>query len=188
MLRHPLQGWEDLPSPYLSGRSYQQEYPRRWPWPLAAGAGFVAVLGYVLLSDDPAPGLSRRGWLTLALAALLLVQLSLHRRNGGGGWLARVTAEYAVVALLAVLLTLAATGVELEPRLSGQAAKQQTAKQQAVSRPSGRPGARATGEGCPPVRQVFAWVGCLWGQANPPQPKPGRALALSPPPPTRRTP
>jgi len=187
MLRHPLQGWDELSRPYLPGRPYQSDYyRRRWPWPLAAGAGFAAVLAYVLLRDDPDPGLSRRAWLTLALAALLLVQLSLHRASGGGRWLARVTAEYAVVALLAVLLaTTAAAGVQLP------AAKQ----------PAGRPTTAATTAAgpCPSPVQVRAWLACIWRQAAqqagnrrpPPTTKPkGHARARSPIPPdpsTRRT-
>ncbi len=140
------------------------------------------MLGAVLLSDDPHPGLSRRGWLTLTLAALLLVQLSIHRR-GGGRWLARVTAEYAVVALLAVLLATAVAG-ELRP---------------AANQPAGRPTTAATtaAGACPSPAQVPAWLACIWRQAaqkaddlrppstTTPTPK-GRAHSPVPPDPSSR--
>jgi hypothetical protein len=72
--------------------------------------GFLAVTGFVLRHDDPAPGLSWRGLLTVALAAAVVGLLTLHRRYGPRP-LARALAEYAVVFLLAVLV--ATTGVPL---------------------------------------------------------------------------
>jgi hypothetical protein len=57
---------------------------------------------------------SGRGWLTIALACLVVVLLGAHRA-GGAGWLARVVAEYAVVALLAVLLATTGTPAPTRP-------------------------------------------------------------------------
>jgi hypothetical protein len=75
----------------------------RWLWPT------VAVTGFVLGHDDSAPGLSRRGLLTIALAAAVVVLLTI-RRAAGPGPLTRALFEYAVVFLLAVLL--ATTGLD----------------------------------------------------------------------------
>jgi hypothetical protein len=83
----------------------------RWLWPTLAVGGFLAVTGFVLRHDDPAPGLSGRSLLTVALAAAVVVLLTLHRRYGPRP-LARALAEYAVVFLLAVLV--ATTGVPLD--------------------------------------------------------------------------
>jgi hypothetical protein len=82
--------------------------------------GFLAVTGFVLRHDDPQPGLSRRGLLTVALAAAVVGLLSLHRRWGPRP-LARAAFEYAVVFGLAVLV--ATTGVPLDqpPAPSSQA-------------------------------------------------------------------
>jgi hypothetical protein len=82
----------------------------RWWWPALATGGFLAVAGFVLGHDDPAPGLSGRGLVTIALAAAVVVLLSI-RRTAGPGPLARAMAEYTLVALLAGLL--ATTGLPL---------------------------------------------------------------------------
>jgi hypothetical protein len=84
----------------------------RWLWPTLATGGFLAVAGFVLGHDDPAPGLSRRGLAAIALAAVVVVLLSI-RRTAGPGPLARAIAEYTLVALLAGLL--ATTGLQLAP-------------------------------------------------------------------------
>jgi hypothetical protein len=83
----------------------------RWWWPTLAVAGFLALAGFVLGHDDPAPGLSHRGLLTIALAAVVVVVLTI-RRAAGPGPLARAIAEYTVVFLLAVLV--ATTGVTVD--------------------------------------------------------------------------
>jgi hypothetical protein len=74
-----------------------------------------AVLGLGLVVVGWLAGLtgSGRGWLTIALAWLVVLLLGVHRA-AGAGWLARVVAEYAVVALLAVLLV-TATGAPQPP-------------------------------------------------------------------------
>jgi hypothetical protein len=104
-------GWAPLVDPgprYLhSARSVG-----RWLWPTLAVSGFLAVTGFVLGHDDPTPGLSGRGLLTVALAAAVVALLTLHRRYGPRP-LARALAEYAVVFLLAVLV--ATTGIPLNP-------------------------------------------------------------------------
>ena len=82
----------------------------RWLWPTLAVTGFLVVVGFVLRHDHPAPGLSQQGLLTIALAALVVVLLTL-RRAAGPGPLARALAEYAVVFVLAVLVAI--TGVDL---------------------------------------------------------------------------
>jgi hypothetical protein len=104
-------GWAPLVDP---GPSYLHSARSvgRWLWPTLAVSGFVAVTGFVLGHDDPAPGLSGRGLLTVALAAAVVALLTLHRRYGPRP-LARALVEYAVVFLLAVLV--ATTGVPLDP-------------------------------------------------------------------------
>jgi hypothetical protein len=107
-------GWDPLPDPGpLPLRAAGSL--RRWWWPISAIVGFLAVVGYVFV-HDPQPGLSNRGWLTITLAAVVVVLLTAHRASRGGpprAPLARALAEYAVVALLAVLLVTA--GAEQQP-------------------------------------------------------------------------
>ena len=97
-----MPGWAPLidpgPAPLHAVRSVG-----RWLWPTVAVTGFLALTGFVLSHDDPAPGLSRRSLLTIALAALVVVLLTIHRRYGA--WpLTRALVEYAVVFLLTVLI------------------------------------------------------------------------------------
>jgi hypothetical protein len=82
----------------------------RWWWPALAVAGFLTLAGFVLGHDDPAPGLSQRSLLTIALAAIVVVLLTI-RRAAGPGPLARAMAEYTLVAVLAGLL--ATTGLDV---------------------------------------------------------------------------
>ena len=88
----------------------------RWWWPTLAVAGFLAVTGFVLGHDDPTPGLSQRGLVSIALAAAVVVLLTI-RRAAGPGPLTRALAEYTVVALLAALL--ATTGVDVDQPPAG---------------------------------------------------------------------
>jgi hypothetical protein len=101
----PLPGWTPLldhgPLPLRAAGSVA-----RWWWPTLAVTGFLAVAGYVTGHD---PSLSQRGLLTIALAALVVVLLTIHR-GAGPRRLARAAAEYTAVALLAALLTLTAAG------------------------------------------------------------------------------
>jgi hypothetical protein len=123
-----LPGWAPLldpgPFPLQAARSLG-----RWLWPTLAVSGFLAVVVQVLDHDPSVPGLSYRGLLTVALAAVVVVLLTLHRRNGPGP-LARAMAEYTVVAVLAGLLAAAGTGVDQQPAdhpASGQARAQAAA-------------------------------------------------------------
>jgi hypothetical protein len=149
---------------------------------LCMAAVAVFVLAFVLDNDDPRqPGLSPRSWLMLALSAVLLVLLSLHHRYGARQ-LVRTLAEYALVALLAVLVTLTALPAANQPPSKPAAGRKATAA------------AKAAGDACPPAWQVPAWLACWWQQANqwreansPAKPKHGHALSHSPIPSTRRT-
>jgi hypothetical protein len=91
----------------------------RWLWPTLAVSGFLVVTGLVLGHDDPAPGLSRRGLLTIAVAAMVVVLLTI-RRVAGPGPLARALFEYAVVFLLAVLLATTGVNVDQAPARGNQ--------------------------------------------------------------------
>jgi len=82
----------------------------RWLWVIVAGGGFLCVLSWVLTHDTaPGIGLSLRSWLTLGLAALVVVLLSAYRA-AGLRLLLRAVAEYTVVAVLAVLLATTTAG------------------------------------------------------------------------------
>jgi hypothetical protein len=109
------QGWsplvDDGPAPLQAARSVG-----RWLWPTLAVTGFLTVAGFVLTHDDPTPGLSGRGLLTITLAAAVVVLLTI-RRTGGPRPLTRALFEYAVVFLLAVLV--ATTGVDLDQAPTG---------------------------------------------------------------------
>ncbi len=169
-----------------------------WLWRLALAIGFVVVVAAVAGHDDPRPGLSDRSWLTLGLAAALVGLLLAHQRAGVVALL-RALAEYSVAVLLAVLLATgpgafapAATHPAHPPGRAGAHATARTGQRAATARASERAAAagKRAARGCPPVRQVLAWVGCLWHQANPSPTKP-KPKALSPTPavpPARRSP
>ena len=117
----PPAGWG--PPPDGPRWSTTAPSPSRPPARSAAGCGrpwrstgFLVVTGFVLGHDDPAPGLSLRGLCTIALAAAVVVLLTL-RRTAGPGPLARALFEYAVVFLLAVLV--ATTGIDLDQAPAG---------------------------------------------------------------------
>jgi hypothetical protein len=103
-------GWAPLvdhgPLPLHTARSVG-----RWFWFTLAIAGFLVVTGFVFAHDDPTPGLSLRGLLTIALAATVVVLLTI-RRSAGPGPLTRAVFEYTVVFVLAVLV--ATTGIPLD--------------------------------------------------------------------------
>jgi hypothetical protein len=148
----------------------------RWLWPTVAVGGFLAVAGFVLGHDDPHPGLSDRGVLTVALAAVAVALLSI-RRAAGPGPLARAMAEYTVVALLAALL--ATTGIAIDQPPAG-------AKKVSVG-PDHRPALVKTIDG------FRDWLAAWWQWADQeydrrtrassttiPKPPEGRAMAPSP--------
>jgi hypothetical protein len=126
--------------PILPHAVYQQGsdwLPPPWParvvWPTTVAVAFLLTLGWVFRTDDPTPGLSDRGWLTLLAAVVVLVLLCIHRAAGPRR-LTRVLAEYATAALLAVLLVTAAAAQAQPGDLAGD---QAPARQHA-----GRPGLR----------------------------------------------
>jgi hypothetical protein len=105
-----LPGWAPLIDP--GPRSlHAARSVGRWLWPTLAVGGFLAAVAYSFAPDDPAPGLSHRGLLTIALAAAVVILLTL-RRSAGPGPLARAVVEYTVVFVLAVLV--ATTGVPVD--------------------------------------------------------------------------
>jgi hypothetical protein len=201
---HPRIGWGQPPagwgSPHLPGwgplvdpgpRSLQAaRWAGRWLWPTLTVSGFLATVAFTFAHDDPAPGLSHRGLLTIALAALVVVLLTIHRRYGPGP-LARAMAEYAVVALLAALL--AAGGMGQRPPDHATPAKADQAKATPATKPKTE---AAAGDDRPAVLRVAAkvvravtgaaaWLADLWRQAdqtNPPTR--GQAMAASPRSPT----
>jgi hypothetical protein len=121
-------GWAPLVDPG-PGYLHAARSVGRWLWPTVAVTGFLTVTGFVVGHDDPAPGLSQRSLLTIALAAVVVVLLTI-RRAAGPGPLARALFEYAVVFLLAVLV--ATTGVTTNPppadtKQAGAAADQRPA-------------------------------------------------------------
>jgi hypothetical protein len=167
-----LPGWGPLvdpgPRPLQAARSVG-----RWFWPTMAISGFVAVVAYTFAHDDPTPGLSQRGLLTIALAAVVVVLLTIHRRYGPGP-LARALAEYTVVAVLAGLLVAAGAGVDQQPADHARSANAGQAKTKPAATPkSGAP----AGDDRPAVIQagakvvravtgVVGWLVDLWRQAD----------------------
>jgi hypothetical protein len=168
----PFPGWDPLPDPGLLPFRAASSL-RRWWWPTLAVVGFLAVVGYVFRHDDPRPGLSDRGWLTLALAAVVVVLLTAHRAGRDRpprAPLARALAEYAVVALLAVLLATAggpppASGVE-----DGAAGRRPSTERPAVRRPPAEHGDTSTASRRPGIVRVVTgvrdWLAELWHAAN----------------------
>jgi hypothetical protein len=141
----------------------------RWWWPTLAVAGFLAVAVYVTGHD---PSLSQRGLGTIALAALVVVLLTVHR-SAGPSRLARAAAEYSAVALLAALLTLTAAGAQqlATPAAKGDAKQAATARAEASQ---DRPWVlrvaagvvRAVTKAIRAVTGAARWVAHVWRQAN----------------------
>jgi hypothetical protein len=141
----------------------------RWWWPTLAVAGFLAVVVYVAGHD---PNLSQRGLLTIALAALVVILLTIHR-SAGPSRLARAAAEYTVAALLAALLALPAAGNQqpVTPAAKGEGKHPATARAEASQ---DRPrvlrvvtGAiRAVTRAVRAVTGAAGWLVDLWRQAD----------------------
>jgi hypothetical protein len=149
-----------------------------WLWRLALTLGFLVLVAAVVGHDDPRPGLSDRSWLTLGLAAALVGLLSVHRLAGVVPLL-RALAEYGVVALLVVLL---ATGPGAFAPAAKHAPGRPGGHATAPARERAATTARQASHDCPPVRELPAWVACLWRQAQDahrptPTPDPSRALS-----------
>jgi hypothetical protein len=164
----------------------------RWWWPTLALAGFGTVAGFILGHDQPDPNLSTRGLLTIALAAVVVVLLSIHRAAGPGR-LARATAEYAVVAVLTALLILAG-GLDQPPsNPTGSSAKNE-AKQAGTSKPNPKAGedqpgflrvaaavTRAVTKAIRAVTGAVGWLVDLWRQAGATTDHPRRPPATTKP-------
>jgi hypothetical protein len=178
-------GWDPLsdpgPLPLRAAGSLA-----RWWWPISAVVGFLAVVAYVL-GHDPQPGLSNRSWLTITLAAVVVLLLTVHRAGRGGqprAPLARALAEYAVVALLTVLLATAGAGRPPAQQVENQADQQSTERpadrrsldgQADTTSADRRPGiVRA-------VTGVGHWLAELWRDAS-------EQADRRPPPPSTTTP
>jgi len=181
----PLPGWSPLvdhgPLPLRMAGSLA-----RWWWPTLALAGFGIVIGFVAGHDHPAPGLSTQGMLTVALAAAVVVLLTIHRR-GGPGPLARAVAEYTVVALLATLLA-PGVGIDQQPighPASGQARAQAAAgeDQPAVLR-AVTTVLRASAKVVRGMTGAVRWLVDLWHRADQQATAKGEAMAAQPPSPT----
>jgi hypothetical protein len=149
----------------------------RWWWPILALAGFSAVVGLVLGHDHPTAGLSTRDLVTITLAALVVVLLTLHRAAGPGP-LTRAVAEYTVVAVLADLLVADVSGVD-QPSTSGIPAAKAEARPAAPAKPNleagqDQPGvlrvavgvARAVTKTIKAVTGAAGWLVDLWRRAG----------------------
>jgi hypothetical protein len=185
-----LPGWAPLvdsgPRPLRAARSL-----RRWWWPTVTVAGFLAVVVQVLDHDDPAPGLSGPGLVTLTLAAAVVALLTIHRRYGPGP-LARAVAEYTVVALLATLLAAPGVGLDqpadpAQPTKAGQAKAKPQAEaaagddQPAVIR-AGTKVARAVTRAASALGNAVRWLADLWRRADQQATAKGEAMAPPLPP------
>ena len=173
----PLPGWSPLVDHDPTSLRVAGSIARWW-WPTLAVASFLAVVAYVTDQDHPGPSPSNRGLLTIALAAVVIVLLTIHR-TAGPRPLARATAEYSIVALLAALLALTG-GVDQQPTNStGSAAKTQAKptannEQTVDAGEDHRPGvlrvaagvARAVTTAIRAVIGAASWVADLWRQAD----------------------
>jgi hypothetical protein len=200
-IRHPdaMPGWGPAPG-------WGQSFPRwnplvddgsvplrvagsavRWWWPILALAGFGAMTGLVLRHDDSAPGLSTRGLVTITLAALVVVLLTIHR-GAGPGPLARAVAEYVVVAVLAGLLVADIGGLDQPPPNPTGSAATTEARQAAGARPNLEAGqnrsrmlrvaaavARAMTRAIRAVTGAAGWLVDLWRRADQQTDRPGRS-------------
>jgi hypothetical protein len=189
----PLPGWSPLidhgPLPLRMAGSVA-----RWWWPTLALAGFGTVVGIVLGHDPTASGLSTRGLATIALAALVVVLLTIHRTAGPSD-LARAAAEYTVVALLAGLLATAGAVVDQQPTDPTKSSKPNHANAQAAVGDDQPAVLRAVTTvlraGAAVVRAVTGavrWLINLWRQADQQATPEGEAMAAPPRSPTAPAP
>jgi hypothetical protein len=168
----PFPGWDPLDDPATLPLRAARGLLRWW-WPICAVISFLAVVGYALSHDDPRPGLSDRGWLTLALAVVVVLLLTAHRAGRGRPprWpLARALAEYAVVALLAVLLVTTGAGQPPTGRGEDGAGRRQATERPAHRRPPAEQ-ADASGTDRRPgivrvATGVWGWLAELWHTAG----------------------
>jgi hypothetical protein len=163
----------------------------RWWWPILALAGFGAVAGLVLGHNHPAPGLSTRGLVTIALAALVVELLTIHRAAEPGP-LTRAVAEYAVVAVLAGLLVADVGGLDQPPPNPTSSSAKTEARQATTGKPNveagdDRPGvlrvaaavAQAVTKTIRAVTGAARWLVDLWRQADQQTDRPGRSSSTT---------
>jgi hypothetical protein len=144
----------------------------RWWWPISAIVGFLTVVGYVL-GHDPQPGLSNRDWLTVVLAAVVVVLLTVHRASRGRppqAPLVRALAEYAVVALLAALLATAGAGQQPAKRAEPEAGRRQVTERPADRRQPAEHAEAGAADRRPGIVRVasgvWGWLAQLWHTAG----------------------
>jgi hypothetical protein len=153
----------------------------RWLYPTVAVGGFLLVAGFMVAHDDPIPGLSARGLLTIALAAAVVVLLTL-RRGAGPGPMARTLGEYTVVFLLAVLLATTGAGPADQPSPAGKQASAAVDQRPALVKTVDRSWDRLTG--------AWDWLTELWRRADTktaPRPEPRGAASVPSPAPQPST-
>jgi hypothetical protein len=177
----PLPGWTPLldhaPLPLRAAGSVA-----RWWWPTLAVAGFLALAVYVTGHD---PSLSQRGLLTIALAALVIVLLTIHR-TAGPSRLARAAAEYTAVALLAALLTLTAAGNQQPTTPTAKSEAKQAASAEASQDRSWAIRVavsviRAVARAVRAVTGAAGWLVDLWHQADVKTDDPSRSPSTTTP-------
>jgi hypothetical protein len=175
----PLPGWTPLldhgPLPLRAAGSVA-----RWWWPTLAVAGFLAVVVYVTGHD---PGLSQRGLVTIALAALVVVLLTIHR-TAGPRRLARAAAEYTVVALLAAMLALTAAGTQQPTTpIPKSEAKEAASAEASQDRPwviqVAASVIRAVTRAVRAVTGAVGWLVDLWRQADATKDHPNRSSSTT---------
>jgi hypothetical protein len=183
-------GWAPLVDPGPRSLHAARSLVRLW-WPILAVGGFLAVVVQVLDHDPTAPGLSYRGLLTVALAAVVVVLLTIHRRYGPRP-LARAVAEYTVVAVLATLLVTIGGAVDQhradhpasrQARAQATAADDQPRVVQAVTTVL-RAGAKVVRA----IAGAVRWLVDLWRRADQQATNKGEAMATPPHSPTPSVP
>jgi hypothetical protein len=145
------------------GRDYLAPPPRsrvmgrpRWRL-LAVTALTVVVVGFLA-------GLTgtKGGLVALGLAVVLVVLLGMHHASGRR-WLVRAAAEYAVVAVLVVLLA-GHFSPHPAPAAKHPARPKPAAAAPARPRPAACPG--------PSLKTAPKWIACIWHAAMDPAPPP----------------
>ncbi len=123
---------------------------------LAVTALSVVVVGFLAGLTGTTGGL-----VAIGLAVVLVVLLGMHHASGRR-WLARALAEYAVVAVLVVLLA-----GHFNPH-PAPAAKHPARPNPAAAAPA-RPRPACPG---PSLKTASAWIACIWHAAMDPAPTP----------------
>jgi hypothetical protein len=143
------------------GQDYLAPLPRRRGgrprWRLLAVTGLtVVVVGFLAGLTGTTGGL-----VAIGLAVAVVVLLGMHHASGRR-WLARAVAEYAVVAVLVVLLA-----GHFSPHPA-------PAKHPARPKPAAAAPTRPRPAPCPApsLRQARAWLACIWHAAMDPAPPP----------------